>query len=85
MTTGIGKAWEEDGGYDSDVNTQEGTCDNSADLNRQTANRIANKQSLHKEAQEILAESIFTELQIAQSGGRIKAGLLQQVPTESEE
>lgn len=55
--------------------------DNSTDLNRQTANRIANKQSLHKEAQEILAESIFTELQIAQSRGRIKAGLSQQQPT----
>lgn len=40
-------------------------CDH-AEMNRQTANHIAQNQSLHKEAQDVLEEDIFSALQIAE-------------------
>jgi len=36
------------------------------EMNRQTANHIAQNQSLHKEAQDVLEEDIFSALQIAE-------------------
>jgi len=47
----------------------------SKELNRQNAKRIARNQALHPEAQNILEESIFTELQIAQNRGRALYGI----------
>jgi len=47
----------------------------SEELNRQNARRIAQNQALHPEAQDILEESIFTELQIAQNRGQVLYGI----------
>ena len=41
------------------------------EMNRKTAREIAQNQALHKEAQDILGERIFTALQIAEKRGEI--------------
>jgi len=41
------------------------------EMNRKTAREIAQNQALHKEAQDVLEERIFTALQIAEKRGEI--------------
>jgi hypothetical protein len=45
----------------------------SGELNRETAREIANGIAIHREAQDCVAERIFTALQIAQKRGEILA------------
>ena len=41
------------------------------EMNRKTAREIAQNQALHKEAQDVLEERIFTALQIAEKRGEV--------------
>jgi len=41
------------------------------EMNRKTAREIARNQALHKEAQDVLEERIFTALQIAEKRGEV--------------
>jgi len=41
------------------------------EMNRKTAREISQNQALHKEAQDVLEERIFTALQIAEKRGEI--------------
>lgn len=41
------------------------------EMNRKTAHDIAQNQALHKEAQDVLEERIFTALQIAEKRGEV--------------